>query len=161
MNQIVSLLLILSIPICVSAQVTPQGEIISRDRGKEGAEGFVGWVEYTHLFWQKYSDSGLPNAESKILSLNHSSSTRSQITRLPAGWSHSEGYHSTNEEIFVLDGDLSLGGKLMTKYSFAYFPAGYVHGPVRGEFQFWTCLRQNYRLNCDSAPVCRFKIGVP
>jgi len=143
-QQIVSLILAMLIPTGVLAQVTPQGgDIHSRDRGKEGAEGFVGWVEsYTHLFWDKFSVPGLPDAEAKLLSMDRTTGARSQITRLPAGWSHPRGYHNTNEEIFVLDGDLTIGGKLMTKYSFAYFPAGYAHGDAYSKYgatllHFW------------------------
>jgi quercetin dioxygenase-like cupin family protein len=142
MNRLVSALLVLLIPICTSAQVMPQGEIQSKDRSKEGADGFVGWIEANNLPWQKFSLSGVPDAESKLLSTDHKTGARSQITRLPAGWSHPAGYHRTNEEILVLSGDLTIGNKRMTKYSYAYYPAGYAHGAAISKYgatllHFW------------------------
>src|SRR5262249_33574022 len=102
----------------------------SRDRNKE----FVGWVQPEKLYWRPFTVSGLPDGEFKLLSFDESTKARSQITRLPAGWSHPRGDHNTNEGIFVLSGDLSVGDKNMTKYSYAYYPAGYVHGPAYTEY---------------------------
>jgi hypothetical protein len=106
-----------------------QSRIESRNRDTE----FVGWVEPDKLYWRPFVISGLPDASFKLLSFAESNGARSQITRLPAGWSHPAGYHHANEEIFVLDGDLSIGGKKMTKYSYAYYPAGYSHGEAYSE----------------------------
>lgn len=100
-----------------------------RDRGKE----FVGWVQPAKLYWRPLLIKGLPRAEFKLLSIDDSSGARTLITRLPAGWKHPMGYHNTNEEIFLLSGDLTIGGKKMSKYSYAYYPAGYAHGPAFSE----------------------------
>ena len=58
----------------------------------------------------------------------------SQITYVPAGWSHPAGYHDVDNEIFVLEGDLNIGegagAERLTRYSYSYMPAGVVHGPV-------------------------------
>jgi Domain of unknown function (DUF4437) len=102
----------------------------SRDRGKE----FVGWVQPERLYWRPFVVAGLPDAEFKLLSFDETTKARSQITRLPAGWKQPQGYHNTNEEIFVLSGDLTVGDKKMTKYSYAYYPAGHVHGPSHTEY---------------------------
>jgi hypothetical protein len=110
----------------------------SRDRGRE----FVGWMQPEKLYWRPFTVSGLPDAEFKLLSFDESTKARAQITRLPAGWRQPAGYYGTNEEIFVLSGDLSIGGKRMTRYSYAYYPAGYAQGEAVTEagatlLQWW------------------------
>jgi hypothetical protein len=130
------------VSLCSYAQLGTPDEIQSRDRSAEGVDGFIGWVQSNHLPWRNLEISGIPSSEAKLLSLDHKTGARSLITRLPAGWSHPPGYHRTNEEIFVLDGDLTIGGKRMTKYSYAYYPAGYLHGAASTKdgatlLQFW------------------------
>ena len=110
----------------------------SKDRSKE----FVGWVQPEKLYWRPFSITGLPDAEFKLLSYDETTRARAQITRLPAGWRQPKGYFNTNEEIFVLSGDLTIGGKKMSKYSYAYYPAGYAHGQATTEYgatllQWW------------------------
>ncbi len=107
-----------------------ESRIESRDRDTE----FVGWVDPAKLYWRPFIISGLQPAQFKLLSFSESTQARSQITELPAGWRHPSGFHSTNEEIFVLSGDLTVGDDRMTKYSYAYYPAGYVHGEVYSEY---------------------------
>jgi quercetin dioxygenase-like cupin family protein len=142
MNRPIIVLLVWLVSGVAIGQVMPQEEIQSKDRSKDGTEGFVGWVESGNLAWQRQSISGVPDFEGKLLSLDHKTGARSQLTRLPAGWSHPPGYHRTNEEILVLAGDLTIGGKRMTKYSYAYYPAGYAHGAVTTKYgatllHFW------------------------
>lgn len=101
----------------------------ARDRDK----GFVGWVQPEKLSWRPFAVAGLPEAQAKLLSFSKATGARSQITKLPAGWRGPLGYHNADEEIFLLSGDLSIGGKKMTKYSYAYYPAGYAHGQALSE----------------------------
>jgi Domain of unknown function (DUF4437) len=124
------LALLIVFAVAWAVNLSGQKIIESRDRGKE----FVGWVQPERLYWRPFTIAGMPDAEFKLLSFDESSKARSQITRLPAGWRHPKGYHNTNEEIFVLSGDLTVGGKRMTKYSYAYFPAGHAHGEAYTEY---------------------------
>ena len=121
---------LLGLVLTPASEAPGQSRIESRDRDTE----FVGWVEPDKLYWCPFVISGLLDAQFKLLSFAESDRAPSQITRLPAGWSHPVGYHSSNEEIFVLDGDLSISGKKMSKYSYAYYPAGYAHGDVYSEY---------------------------
>jgi len=122
--------MVVCLPCATRAQTTTAPNISSLDREQE----LVGWVQPERLEWQALKVSGLPDAEFKLLSITQSSKARAQITRLPAGWSHPIGYHNTNEEIFLLSGELTIGKVRMIKYSYAYFPAGYAHGPAHTEF---------------------------
>lgn len=122
----------------------PVGSAIGQvDKGsKNRAVDFVGWVEPDKLYWRPFVLDGLPDAEFKLLSFNETTGARSQITRLPPGWRQPVGYYSTNQEIFVLSGDLTIGTSRMGKYSYAYYPAGYAHGEARTEYgatllQWW------------------------
>lgn len=114
------------LPVVKADEQTP---LDARDRDK----GLVGWVQPEKLSRHPFTVAGMPEAEAKILSYSGATGARSQITILPAGWKSTTGHHSANEEIFLLSGDLSIGGKKMSKYSYAYYPAGYAHGPVFSE----------------------------
>ena len=124
------LALLLALGTFLVSDAAGESRIESRDRDTE----FVGWVDPDKLYWRPFTISGLPEAQFKLLSFSESTRARSQITELPAGWRHPDGYHNTNEEIFVLSGDLTVGGVKMSKYSYAYYPAGYVHGPAYSEY---------------------------
>ncbi|CAN5839001.1 hypothetical protein BH18ACI4_BH18ACI4_01670 [soil metagenome] len=106
--------------------VAPAQKLIeSRNRTEE----FVGWVQPDKLYWRPFLISGVADAEFKLLSFDDTTKARSQITKFPAGWSQASGYYQTNEEIFVLSGEMTVGDVKMTKYSYAYFPAGNARGP--------------------------------
>lgn len=107
------------------------GQVEAGPKARENS--FVGWVKPHKLYWRPFSIRGLPDAEFKLLSLNETTGARSQITRLPPGWRQPVGYYNTNQEIFVLSGDLSIGSHRMGKYSYAYYPEGYAYGEARSE----------------------------
>jgi len=95
---------------------------------------FVGWVKPEKLYWRPFSIQGLPDAEYKLLSLNEQTGAHSQITRFPPGWRTPPGFYSTNQELFVLSGDVTVGAYKMGKYSYAYYPAGYALDEMRSEY---------------------------
>src|SRR6202158_2852121 len=119
-------LVLVGFTLAASQSVSGQINLELRDRGKE----FVGWVQPEKMYWRPFVVSGMLPAEFKLLSVDDSLGARTLITRLSAGWKHPKGYHNKNEEIFLLSGDLTIGGKKITKYSYAYYPAGYAHGPA-------------------------------
>jgi hypothetical protein len=71
----------------------------------------------------------------KLLSQSTSMGAVSQITHVPAGWIQPAGYDEVDNEVFVLEGDLSIGegidAEKLTKYSYSYMPAGVMRGPVK------------------------------
>jgi len=126
-------------PVQLGAQAqNPRSIGESRDRSKE----FVGWVQPERLYWRPFVISGVPDGVFELLSFDESTHARSQITRLPPGWTQPKGYHTTNMEMFVLDGEIEVADDYMTKYSYVYIPAGYAHGPIYSEtgvtlLQWW------------------------
>src|SRR5262249_33957626 len=104
--------------------------IESRDRAKD----LVAWVQPNRLYWRPFAMRGIRDASFKLLSVDESPQAQSQTTQLRAGWPRPRGYHNSNVEIFVLDGDLTVGDKRMGKYSYAYYPAGYTHGPAHTDY---------------------------
>jgi hypothetical protein len=108
------------------------------DRG----QNFVGWVHGENLHWRPFILSGVRPSEFKLLSLDHTTKARSQLMRVPAGWTQPSGYHSSDLEIFLLEGGISIGDKRLGKYSYAYFPAGTAYGPISTDYgatilQWW------------------------
>src|SRR5690606_31268794 len=67
----------------------------------------------------------------RLLSESPSMDAVAQITYVPAGWSLPPGYDEVDNEIVVLDGDLSIGDEKLTKYSYSYIPAGMFRGQVK------------------------------
>jgi len=103
----------------------------------EGRPGFV--IHYdpeTSVAWRPFELPGTPTGlQRRLLSQSPSMGAVTQITYVPAGWSHPAGYHTADEEIFVLEGDLTIvddaGSEQLTKYSYSYTPAGVLHGPLK------------------------------
>lgn len=103
----------------------------------EGRPGFV--VHYdseSSMNWEPFDIAGMPSGmQKKILSQSPSMGAQTLITYIPEGWSHDSGFHNVDEEIFVLEGDLSIvdvqGEQSLSRYSYTFIPAGLVHGPVR------------------------------
>lgn len=85
--------------------------------------------------WQPFEAPGFPaGLQRRLLSQSPSMEAVSQITYVPAGWSQPAGYDAVDNEIVVLDGDLTIGegadGEKLTKYSYSYIPAGVLRGPT-------------------------------
>jgi len=119
----------------ILAVASPTPSVAQTDSGSiDRSVGFVGWVKPEKLYWRPFSIEGLPNAEYKLLSLNEQTGARSQITRFPPGWRQPKGFYNTNQELFVLSGDLTVGTYKMGKYSYAYYPAGYALDEMRSEY---------------------------
>ena len=95
----------------------------SRDRGTE----LVGFVQPERLYWRPLTLSGVPAAEFKQLSFDDKTGARTLLVKLPPGWKQAPGYHSSDLELFVVEGGISIGGKPMGRYAYAYYPAGHAH----------------------------------
>jgi len=107
---------------------------ISEDR--EGTNrGFVGFINESDLMWRPFLVPGIPGGiEVKLLSHDRVTGAVSLLARYPARWRHDvRRYHSGDEELFILEGDLRIGSKVLTERAYAYIPAGLVHGPISTE----------------------------
>ncbi|UNK79799.1 DUF4437 domain-containing protein [Sphingopyxis granuli] len=82
--------------------------------------------------WKPFDAPGFsPGLYRRLLSESPSMDAVAQITYVPAGWSLPPGYDEVDNEIVVLDGDLSIGDEKLTKYSYSYIPAGMFRGQVK------------------------------
>lgn len=86
--------------------------------------------------WEPFDAPGMPaGLQRRLLSVSPSMAAVAQVTAVPAGWSQPAGYDEVDNEIVVLEGDLSIGdgaeAEKLTKYSYSYIPAGMWRGPVR------------------------------
>lgn len=93
---------------------------------------FLSHYNLTSIAWNSFDPSGMPaGLQRRVLSQSPSMDAVSQITYVPAGWSHSPGYHGVDMEMFILEGDLSISDDAsedkLTKYSYSYMPAGVMH----------------------------------
>lgn len=111
--------------------VPDDGYAVEGRPGPPGS-GFVLHYDTTKVAWQPFVAPGIPEGlQRRPLSESPSMGAVAQITYVPAGWSQPIGYDEVDNEILVLDGDLSIGDEKLGKYSYSYVPAGVVRGPVR------------------------------
>lgn len=101
--------------------------------GRPGLMNNIPNVEF--VGWTPFNAPGIPaGLQRRLLSQSPSMDAVAQITYVPAGWSQPAGYDEVDNEIVVLDGDLSIGdgpsGENLTKYSYSYIPAGVMRGRV-------------------------------
>lgn len=107
--------------------------------GRAGApgSGFVLHYEPGSVAWENFQAPGMSaGLQRRLLSESPSMGAVSQITYVPAGWTQPAGYYEVDNEILVLEGDLSIGAgdadeETLTRYSYSYIPAGTRHGQVR------------------------------
>lgn len=101
----------------------------------EGRPGFVLHYHPESVRWEPFEVPGMPEGvQRRVLSLSPSMGAVTQITYIPEGWRHESGYHTVDEELFVLEGDLTIvddeGEEELGKYSYSFIPAGVAHGPM-------------------------------
>jgi hypothetical protein len=111
----------------------PRGQARALNDGH--GRGFIGFINERELMWRPFQISGFPEGiEMKLLSRDRLTGAVSLLARYPAGWRHDiRGFHSGDEEIFVLEGTLRIGPRILTRRAYAYIPAGMVHGPISSE----------------------------
>ena len=95
------------------------------------------WIEFVQsqrLPWQTSELGRLrPGAEYKVLSKDPDNGACSLLVRYPAGFEAAGGALGVDDEIFVLDGELTVGARRYAPYAFAHWPGGYATGAWRTE----------------------------
>jgi len=90
------------------------------------------WIEFIQsqfLPWRLGYLSGVrPGVECKILSADHETGACSLLVRYPAGWSAPGSALTVADELFVLEGGLTIGERAYADHAFAHFPPGFVTG---------------------------------
>jgi hypothetical protein len=91
---------------------------------------FIEFIQAQQLDWAASVVTALrPGTSAKPLSRDADSGASSTIVRYPAGWCDDEGsVLSADEEVFVLEGELTIGEVTHGRYSYAHLPAGF-HRP--------------------------------
>ena len=73
-----------------------------------------------------------PGVESRELTRNEQTGGDHLHITVPAGWSSEQrGYVTAGQDIFVLEGDLTIGEDTLTNACYTYIPEGMVFGPMR------------------------------
>lgn len=86
---------------------------------------FIEFVQSQALPWQSGGLGARTGIESKVLSLDNETGALSALLRYPAGWSDDRSHQLlVDEELFVLDGDLTIDGTRYTARTYAHLPGG-------------------------------------
>src|SRR5262245_43083368 len=106
----------------------PASQILGKDADTAGNErGFVGLTNQQDLPWEEFRVKGVASGlKAKTLSRNPKTGAVSLLISFPPGWRSSAEslYHSGDEEIFLLEGDLTIGKRTLTSRCYTFIPAG-------------------------------------
>lgn len=86
----------------------------------------IEFIQPQQLPWQRYAGAGRAEVEAKLLSDDAATGESSLILRYPSGWSRpAPEYLTVDEEIYVLEGALTIGGVTYRAHDYAYLPKGF------------------------------------
>jgi len=88
-------------------------------------------AELESIEW-KIANMNTEGCTTKILSLDKESGEGTEEVDVPEGWETAIGHFNHDMEVFVLDGDVDIGGFHLHKYSYSFVPAGIPVGPFKG-----------------------------
>jgi hypothetical protein len=88
----------------------------------------IEFIQSQVLPWRKGLYGGArPDVHHKILSIDKKGLDSSLLVRYPEKWKRTKGEHLlVDEEIYVLDGELTINDHVYKKDTYAHFPAGYL-----------------------------------
>jgi len=69
----------------------------------------------------------------RVISLNSDNGGGHMVVEISAGWSNPKGYSISGQDIYMLDGDLTVGNEKMISGCYSYIPAGIAYGPLKSE----------------------------
>jgi len=95
--------------------------------------GFVGFINQQDLPWEEFQVKGVASGlKAKTLSRDPKTGAVSLLLYYPPGWRSraDSNYHSGDEEVLVLEGDLTIGKRTLTDRCYSFIPAGMAHGPI-------------------------------
>ena len=84
----------------------------------------IEFVQAQRLPWEDAGSASFAAARIKFLSRDPDDGSFSAVLRLPAGWSRQAGPLPFDEEIYVLDGDLEIGGVTYPDNAYGFLAAG-------------------------------------
>lgn len=90
------------------------------------------WIEFVQSQWLPWSTepvvSAKPGVRCRVLSVDDETGASSLLLRYPVGWRHPGGTLAVDEELFVIEGAMQIGGRDFSDSSYAHFPAGFDGG---------------------------------
>jgi hypothetical protein len=97
--------------------------------------GFVSLPNPQEIPFVPLAIQGLPDGvRVKILSLENQSGACSLLVEMPPQTSRTKrGFHTSDVEIFVIDGELKIGDAVLSSRCYSFIPAGMVYAPVETE----------------------------
>ncbi len=90
----------------------------------------IEFIQAQRLNWIDGAAHGRPGTRLKLLSEDSGSGAFSCITRCPAGWSMPDTVLAVDEEVYILDGSLSITGATYGEDNYAFLPSGYQRSGV-------------------------------
>jgi hypothetical protein len=75
----------------------------------------------------------VPGIAIRVLSRDEADGAITAVVRVPAGWRHGAGALACAVDLFVLEGDLTIGDARLGRHWYSYRPAGYPNGAVSSE----------------------------
>ncbi|MEZ5564647.1 MAG: DUF4437 domain-containing protein [Gammaproteobacteria bacterium] len=93
------------------------------------ARSWIEFVQTQRLPWSTEPVAAVkPGVACRVLSVDDETGACSLLLRYPAGWQHPGGALTVDEEFFVLEGALQIGGRDFVDSSYAHFPDGFDGG---------------------------------
>lgn len=83
------------------------------------------FIAAQRLPWEKVPGDARADCQAKILSIDPERGDCSLLVRYPAGWRRGAEVLGCDEELFVLDGDLTIDGHPYREHGYAFLPAGH------------------------------------
>jgi hypothetical protein len=84
----------------------------------------IEFIQAQRLPWEEAGYAGFSDGQIKVLSSDPDDGSFSAVLRLPAGWSREARVFPFDEEIYVLDGDLAIGGETYQDNAYGFRAAG-------------------------------------
>ena len=74
-----------------------------------------------------------PGINRRLISTNTDNGGGHMVIEIQAGWSNPKGYCSASQDIYVLEGDLTVGNEKMISGCYSFIPQGVSYGPFKTE----------------------------
>lgn len=124
------------------------------------ARPFIEFMQSQALAWRHDADvTGRHDVEVKPLSEDAATGAATLLVRYPPGWrAPAAEWCGADEELFVVAGELSLGGASLGRHHYGYWPAGYVRrdfaaGPAGATVITCLSAQPSYSQAVDAAPA--------
>jgi hypothetical protein len=74
-----------------------------------------------------------PGIKKRLISTNSDSGGGHMVIEIEKNWSNPKGYCTASQDIYILEGDLTVGNEKMISGCYSFIPKGTAYGPLRSE----------------------------